>query len=49
MSIDHTSSRKDLTNLSREELLKALKEMDTAQLLETLNHDHYKKYGIRPR
>lgn len=49
MSIDHTSSGKDLTDLSREELLKALKQMDTPQLLETLYHDHYKKYGKRPR
>ena len=49
MSRDRTYPRKDLTNLSREELLQVFKHPDKHQLLDALQQDHYKKYGKRPR
>lgn len=49
MGNDHTSASKDLTTLTREELLQAMKKMDKDQFLNLLSDDHYKKYARRAR
>ena len=49
MRNDHTSTSKDLTTLTREEMLQAMQEMDKDQFLLLLSDDHYKKYAKRPR
>lgn len=49
MRNDHNSTGKDLTTLTRDEMLQAMRKMDTNQFLRLLSDDHYKKYIRRPR